>query len=781
MKLNHFNYGWMKRKKIRVFAFSILVVIVLFLFWPVRSELRQHGRLSLRIKDANGILLRDVLNERDELNYWAPLSAVSTEMKQAMIAAEDRRFSRHWGVDPLALARSLLMDIRHGRIVAGGSTITQQLARQVYDLPRRWYLKPLEMALAVRIECQLSKDDILEQYLNRMPFANQIFGIEAASRRYLNKPAAHLSLSEAALLAGLPQSPNRYNPYRRFDEAKKRQTVVLQRMLRNALIDSGRYHQALATPLQVSENNRVFLAPHFCQFVRRHGSIRSGELRTTCDIHVQDLVEDLVAGHLKNLKSQHVTNAAVLVVENRTHAIRAYVGSADFFNEEIQGQVDGVTSLRQPGSAVKPFTYGLALENGYTTASILPDIQTFASSTAGDFTVHNYDEKFHGPVRLRTALACSYNVPAVRLLESLGSDLLLRLFHLAGITGLDKPAAHYGLGLTLGNGDMTLYELTRAFTVFAHEGKLQPLLFQMPAENKPEVQVFSSGVAWLLTDILSDAQARSPAFGLTGPLHLPFPCAAKTGTTKDFRDNWTIGYTTDYTVGVWVGNFDAKPMRRISGITGAAPLFRDIMLSLHRKSDPAPFQMPPGVIKKNICSRSGQLAGSWCPVQMPEYFLTGAEPRGICSVHRVYRLDRRTGLVATRHTPAGQIEQRVFEIWPEDYSAWLQENNIPQPPLIAAQDTVAVAELLAVSFPDEGDIFKIDPILKREYQTLLFTAVAPAHVQVLQWLVDDEITARVARPFTFRWTLQRGNHRLAVQAEIQGVLRRSKEVHIRVF
>ena len=538
---------------------------------------------------------------------------------------------------------------------------------------------------------------------------------------------------------------------------------------------------ALATPLQISENKRSFLAPHFCQFVMDHGQERSGELQTTLDIHLQSLVEDLVSGHLKNLQSQHVTNAAVLVVENRTQAIRAYVGSADFFNEEIQGQVDGVTSLRQPGSAIKPFTYALALENGYTAASILPDIQTFASSLAGDFTVHNYDEKFHGPVRLRTALACSYNVPAVRLLESLGTDLLLRQLHLAGISSLDKSAAHYGLGLTLGNGDMSLYELTRAFTVFAHEGRLQPLTIQLNGQSPQTTQIFSSGVAWLLTDILSDAQARSPAFGMAGPLHLPFPCAAKTGTTKDFRDNWTIGYTTDYTVGVWVGNFDGKPMRHISGITGAAPLFRDIMLTLHRKNDPAPFLMPPGVIKKMICSRSGQLPGPWCPVQMPEYFLSGSEPQTNCSVHMVFDLDRRTGLPANRQTPALQREQRVFETWPDDYSAWLLDNNIPQPPLRPMQDPADGIELLAISFPDEGDIFKIDPVLKREYQTLLFTAVAPAQVQTLEWLVDQVSTGRVQRPFSYRWPLQKGAHRLAVRAEIQGVLMQSKEVSFRVF
>jgi len=771
-----------ENRKMICSGLAVMGAALVFLFWPLSREFNPQAGLSLRIYDANGVLLREVLNQRQELAYWAGLHQVAPEMKEAMIAAEDKRFYRHPGVDPLALTRSLIINLKHRRIVSGGSTITQQLVRQLYSLPRRWYVKPWEMALAVRMECQLSKSEILEQYLNRMPFANQIYGVETASRRYFNKPASQLSLSEACLLAGLPQAPSRYNPYRRLDLAQKRQRMVLQRLLASGRIDSSRYAMALSTSLHINEYRLNFHAPHFCQhLLNMLPAEYPKELHTTLDVPVQNLVEELVTGHLTTLRDQFVSQAAVMVVENAGRRVKAYVGSADFFNADNHGQVDGVTSLRQPGSSIKPFTYGLALENGYTAASILADVQTFASSAMGDFAVHNYDEKFHGPVRLRTALACSYNVPAVRLLESLGTDLLLQRLHSAGVTSLDRPASFYGHGLTLGNGDITLLELTRAFVALANQGRYGNLVWLSDQEAQPGGSVFSEQIAWLLSDILSDAQARAPAFGWAGPLRLPFPCAAKTGTSKDFRDNWTIGYTQEYTVGVWVGNFDGTPMRRISGITGAAPLFRDVMLALHRKEDPPPFTRPAGLVEAVICSRSGQLAGPECPGHSVEYFLAGSEPSETCTVHRAFYYDLRNDQPANALTPPARRQRRVLEVWPAEFAAWMAENNLPAPPEPPPPAAEGQTQQLAVSFPDQGDVFKIDPVLKPEFQTLLCTAIAPGHIRTLEWLVDGLRVASVPRPFNYQWPLARGRHRLAVQIHDRGAVQRSEEVEILVF
>jgi penicillin-binding protein 1C len=637
------------------------------------------------------------------------------------------------------------------------------------------------MALALRLECQLSKQEILEQYLNRMPYGNQIYGIETASRRYFNKPASHLSLSEAALLAGLPQSPTRYNPYRNFAQAKERQARVLKRMLSNGTVDSSRFAMALATDLTIKEYPLSFHAPHFCQKMIREHPAGLQVLRTTLDYYTQNLVHDLVQGHLKLLKHHRVSNAAVLVLDNRTMAIKAYVGSADFFDADIQGQVDGVASLRQPGSAIKPFTYGLALENGYTASSILADVETYAASSAGDFTVHNYDEKYHGPVRLRTALACSYNVPAVRLLESLGTDLLLQRLHLAGMEHLHQNATFYGLGLTLGNGEVSLLELTRAFAALARDGQWQDVVcLQDSVGSSHERTLFSRSITAILTDILSDPQARAPAFGLGGPLHLPFDCAAKTGTTKDFRDNWTVGYTTRYTVGVWVGNFDGTSMRQISGITGAAPLFRDVMLMLHRQREPEPFPVPEQVETRVICSRSGQLPGPYCHSLISEKYRQGSAPQETCKVHQLFYVNKRSGEIVQRVIRPQEVTGQVFEVWPAEFTAWMEQNGMPLPPQAQEQE-VESREPLAVSFPDDGDVYKIDPILRKEFQTLVCTAVAPAHVRSLDWIIDDKVVASVARPFSFRWTLAPGSHKLAVRVLDHGQERHSEAVSIHVY
>lgn len=757
------------------------VPVIGFLLWPIRPELARHGDLSLRIFDASGLLLREMLNDREELCYWAGQDRMAMEMKQAMVAAEDKRFYYHPGIDPIALTRSLVRNLKAGRIVTGGSTITQQLVRQVYGLPRRWYYKPAEMALALRLETQLSKDEILEQYLNRMPFGNQIYGIETASRRYFNKPASHLSLSEAGLLAGLPQSPTRYNPFRNMVAARERQARVLERMLKTGMIDSSRFAMALATELNIKEYPLSFRAPHFCQWAIRRRPVGTGVLQTTLDYYTQALAEELVQGHLKLLKNHRVSNAAVLVLDNETMAIKAYVGSADFFNDEIQGQVDGVTSLRQPGSAIKPFTYGLALENGYTASSVLADVETYAASTAGDFTVHNYDEKYHGPVRLRTALACSYNIPAVRLLESLGTELLLQRLRLAGMDHLTQTATFYGLGLTLGNGEVSLLELTRAFASLAREGQWSDVEWlQDSTAAQPPRTIFSRPVSAILTDILSDPQARAPAFGLGGPLHLPFDCAAKTGTTKDFRDNWTVGYTTRYTVGVWVGNFDGSSMRQISGITGAAPLFRDVMLMLHRQQEPQPFPQQPDLETQLICSRSGRLPGPFCRSLISEIYRQGSAPQDTCKVHQLFHLDKRSGRVVQKLRRLQETETRIYEIWPAEFTAWMQESGMPLPPEAAGPDTMN-EEPLAISFPDDGDIYKIDPILRKEYQTLLCTAVAPAQVRTIDWLVDDKVVATVTRPFRFRWPLTAGRHQLTVRSLHLGQVRYSPAVTIQVY
>lgn len=778
------------KKIFKLIALTFVLLLLLVILYPISPQRLDNSKFqSLRIYDENGRLLREVLSDEKGRGLWKSIDEISNTIITTTIAVEDKRFYHHFGIDPLAMVRALWSNIRAGRIVSGGSTITQQLARQMYRLPHTWQGKILQALLAIRLEIYLSKREILEQYLNRIPYGNQLFGIEAASRTYLDKPARDLSWAEAAFLAGLPQSPSRYNPYLYAERIKQRQQQILKSLWQRGFLTDEQYHLAQSIPLKVIPPERKFLAPHFCQMVVSHLSTLAIPddhcIITTLDGALQIAIEKLVASHIEKLAKNNVTNAAVLVLENATNSVKAWVGSANFFAAEHQGQVDGVLALRQPGSAIKPFTYGLALENGFTAADILPDIELHAASEGGDFLVHNYDEKYHGPVRLRTALACSYNIATVRLLQSLGADLLLAKLRLAGLSSLQQPPNHYGLGLTLGNGEVTLRDLTNAYSALARNGELVPIVFlQQDAKNplkekQVHTTIFSPAVAFLLTDILSDPIARAPAFGLGGPLRLPFACAAKTGTTKDFRDNWTIGYTKDYTVGVWVGNFDGQPMQKISGITGAAPLFRDIMTTLHQKKYPADFIPPNGLERVTICAASGRLPKPECPSIIKEWFLKGTAPREKCSVHQNIAIDTRSGLLADARTPHQFVRNVVYEVWPPQYHSWMQSVGLLLPPQEIANSTKE--KQLTIIFPDDGDVFKIDPILRREYQTITCEALVPSGVSEIEWLVDDVAIAKVRRPYKIKWQLQLGEHILQAKAALQDKIIVSDKIRIFVF
>lgn len=734
---------------------------------------------SLFLVDRHGALLREVLSSNEGRSRWIELEHISPWVIKSLLHTEDRNFYRHRGLDVFALARAAWQNAQSGRIISGGSTLTQQLARQIYELPRQPLGKAVEMWLAMRLERSLSKPEILEQYLNRAPFGNQCFGIAAASRLYFNKPAAHLTLAESAFLVGLPQAPSAYDPFRHPARARARQKRVLQALLRSGVIDSLQFTAARQESLRVAQRPKNFLAPHACDLAREllaeERFTSTSTIRLTLDLAIQRNVEKILSNNLQLLARANVTNGAVLVLDNRSGEILALAGSGDYFDAEHDGQVNGALALRQPGSALKPFTYGLGLERGYTTASILADIPTNAPIFAGggDFTPTNYDGRFHGPVRLRTALACSYNVPVVRVLEPMGAELLLQRLRAAGFVSLRQNAQHYGLGLTLGNGEVSLLELTRAYLALANAGRVKNVrLFvdeKFPAlSGVAEQQVFSNEISFILGDILRDDAARAPAFGEGSVLDLPFACAVKTGTTKDFRDNWCVGFTNDYTVGVWLGNFDGSAMKKISGVAGAGPIFREAMLLLHREFAPLPPTRPQRLSKAAICTASGALPGSFCPNRMDEIFLLDNAPSAACDWHRVIAApEDKMNLSAQASTP--KLRPRVALFYPALYQPWAKAEGIAQPLLLSAViDSRSIqhpatsnqqpASSLQITFPDEGDIFKIDPILRPEFQTLLLECVAAEGITEVTWLVDGEIVKTVARPFRARWQLRPGEH-----------------------
>ncbi|PIZ14576.1 hypothetical protein COY52_12045 [Candidatus Desantisbacteria bacterium CG_4_10_14_0_8_um_filter_48_22] len=421
----------------KIFIFSSCLIIAgaavsawLWTFIPFPGELLNlRSKISLRILDRNGILLREVLSDDSGKGQWVGLDRIPAHMINASVAAEDARFYSHAGIDFLATIRAVMQNASKRRIVSGGSTITQQVMRNIFHFPRDLPHKALEALYAIRLERSLKKEEIVAQYLNLAPYGNQVYGIEAASRLYFQKPAFYLSLAECCFLAAIPKSPVEFNPYSNFKRTKNRQREILSRMYEKGFVDRDSFKRAIKERVNIVPPEKCFRAPHFCEWVLSQLSAEQKQgiktIVTSLDYYIQKEVEGFTAQQIKTLKDQGVTNGAVTVIDNRTGEIIAMVGSADFFSRFIGGQVNGVLALRQPGSTLKPFTYGLALESGMTPASIIPDIPTFLQTANGKFAPENYDKKYHGPVRMRTALSCSYNVPAVRTADRIGINALL--------------------------------------------------------------------------------------------------------------------------------------------------------------------------------------------------------------------------------------------------------------------------------------------------------------------------------------------------------------------
>ncbi len=801
----------MIRRRRRRILLALLAAGLILLGWPLPQELarpRQEG--SVTLLDRNGQTLRVVTSSRNGVGRWVDLDRVAPVAVQATLLAEDRRFWYHPGLDPAAMLRSLWINLRAGRILTGGSTLTQQLARSLRPpRPRGLASKTLEAWDAVRLEVHFSKREILEAWLNRVYFGNGAYGLEAASWRYFQRPSAHLSAAQAATLAILPRAPEALDPVGRPEAVLPLRQALLRRMGEEGLLVGEDLRLALDEPLVVAPLEERFAAPHFCDMVLADLPAVAGveRVQTTLDLPLQRLAEDLLEAHLRRVAGQAVGNGAVVILEVATGDVLAMVGSRDYFDPRA-GQVNGALALRSPGSTLKPFMYELALERGYTSASLLPDVAHLPGGTLDGYLPRNYDWTCHGPVRLRTALACSYNLAAVRTLQALGpASFLERLRHL-GFTCLARSAGHYGTGLTLGDGEVALLDLARAYRALARGGRLGPLRACRALERAgrwtpvpvgADRAIMDPAACFVVSDILADDEARAPAFGRHGPLALPFPCAVKTGTSKDYRDNWTVGYTPRYVVGVWVGNFDGRSMIGASGVTGAGPLFRDLMLALRERDrlrqsprglEPD-FQAPGRLRRVGVCPVSGELPGPDCPGALEEYFLSGTVPTARCSVHRRVVLDRRSGRRAGPATPPGHRVERVFEVYPPLYRSWMADVGLPMPPdgppsrsaawasrprvpvaVADAESSSADARLrppeapgrLAIANPEDEATFRIDPVLRRDYQEVVLRAVVPEGVGRVEWRVDGRLLATRSFPFTCRWRLEPGRHTLTLDA-----------------
>ncbi|MEZ4517079.1 MAG: PBP1A family penicillin-binding protein [Chloroflexota bacterium] len=621
---------------------------------------------TTQILSRNGDVLWEIFGEGKRTTI--PLSQVPPYLIEATVAVEDDTFYENIGLDAPSLVAALVANVRNpdGRPV-GGSTITQQIVRHIaFDYEERtsvsYNRKLKEIVLAWMMTRDFTKDEILELYLNEIYYGNLAYGVEAAAQTYFGKSTSDLTLGEASLLAGLPQSPVELDPLTNLDGAKQRQWLVLNLMVSEGYITQAEAEAAYLEPLNFAAQEVDLAAPHFSVYVRQEleemfgaDVVANGGLRvtTTLDMDYQHLAEQLARQHVGNIDPSHnLTNAALVAMKPETGEILAMLGSVDYNDETIDGHVNVTLTPQQPGSSIKPFTYALALtpdgdgQTPWTAANILWDVPVKYEQANGEaYEPVNYDGQFHGPVRLRQALANSYNIPAILLLEDLGVPGLLDFGRQLGIASWQGDSSEYGLSLTLGGGEVTPLELTTAYAELANQGnKVEPVSIlrveksngEVLYEYQPEtpVRVIEPRVAYLISDILDDDAARVPAMGVANPLDLPFPAAAKTGTTNDYRDNWTMGYTPGLVVGVWTGNTDNSEMIDISGLTGAAPLWGSYMEAVYSNADlvsrlavngqqpPSDFVRPSGVSEKPLCDLNSATIGSVeCAPSGSELFL----------------------------------------------------------------------------------------------------------------------------------------------------------------
>ncbi len=561
--------------------------------------------------------------------YYAepvPLEQVPQMLIKATLAAEDKRFYAHGGVDFLALGRAIFSGLTDREFSSGASTVTQQLAK-IANPPadRNVLTKIKEVFQARRLEMTMSKDAILQAYLNRLDYGNLRRGPVTAARFYFGRELDELSLAQTALLAGLPQGPGRLNPLKHPQRALKRRNTVLQRMLDEGMYPAEMIERAMAEPLFAKgiEPERMPVAPHVVSALSQSG--RTGTLRTTLDARLQIKATQIVSAELEKLKERNVSQAAVVVVENATGNILCLIGSADRTHPK-GGLLDGTALLRSPGSTLKPFVYAQAFMHGAFPGTILPDVPTTYRSFRGLDAPRNYNGRYMGPISMRTALACSQNIPAMKALEDYGGveqqlELLRALGVLPTVNATD--ADRYGLGLAIGNAEVRLRDLTAAYACLARGGLYLPLNLEDAPENVPPPRrVLPESVCYMVADILADRVARRPAFGNAPLLNLPFRYACKTGTSSDFRDNWCMGFTSEVSVGVWVGNFDVSPMRNVGGMDGAAPIFAAIMRYIHEQM-PAGFPTKPaGVEYVRIDVRTGKRMGKRTgTAQVPPHYV----------------------------------------------------------------------------------------------------------------------------------------------------------------
>ncbi len=732
----------------RSLPFALLVSLAFGAFLrPYELERLDHrGLASTTVEDTNGVFIAELVGTRGGFSEWMPLDAMAPALIDATLAGEDADFHSHRGIDPRAIVRSVWLNVRARRLAYGGSTISQQLSKVIDREPRNIIGKLAEAWDTLRLERALSKDEILAQYLNRVYYGRNAYGVEKAAQRFFGKRARDLSLDEAALLAVLPRAPSRYDPARHPGAALRRRAHVLDLMVKLGSVSREAAEEAKIAPIRLAPVPRIEpVAPHFIDALIVRGDLEAhpAHLRSTLDIALQRSLTARLREHLRRVADAGIGQAGIVVVDNETGGVLALVGSGAYGDLATDGSVNAVTMHRHPGSVLKPFVYALAVEDGAHGLSPVVDVPT----NYRGYSPRNASGHFLGVVPMATALGSSLNVPATRVAQAVGPARVAQTLNALGIRSIDTTD-EASVTIALGDRAVTVLEIAEAYRTLARGGMHDSVRLLARDERERGTRIFSEETAFLVTKMLSDRNARAPVFGPETPFDLPFEVAAKTGTSQAYADNVAAAYTRDVTIVAWAGNFDGDPTRRTRAMDGIAPLVREALLAVAETRTPRAFDAPVGVRQVELCARSGMLPTEHCTHRATTYVTTAHAPSATCTWH-----------------------DQNGESLPAEAHGWQADVTRP-----SVQEENARLRLLGLR---DGMRVYIDPTLPRGAQALSLRAIA-SNTDRVGWEVDGDVVAEVGAPFSASLPLVAGTHHILVRALAEGSSL-TAEAHISVI
>lgn len=708
-----------------IFAAAVILLDIIF---PL-PEAKQFSKV---IKSRKGEIMAAYLTTDDKWRLRTKLEDVSPELIEAIIEKEDSWFYWHPGVNPLTIITALYENISAGKIVSGGSTITMQTVRLLEPAERTYWNKFLEILRAFQIELHYSKEKILELYLSLLPYGGNVEGVSSASFIYLNKAPDKLSLAQSVLLSVIPNDPNSLRLDRYMHQARKKRDIWLGFYDKKNIFSHEEIIDALDEPINSGRYEMEKIAPHFSDYLK--SSLGKEDILTTLDIRKQRIAERLLRNHVSRVKLKDVSNGAVIVINNRNHSIEAYCGSSDFYDKRNSGQVDGIRAVRSPGSALKPGLYCHAFDRGNLTPKmLLYDLPTDFNS----YQPENYTDEYHGAVTAEFALRQSLNVPAVSLLEDSGFNEYLELLIKAGFRQIKKDRRKLGLSLILGGCGVTLKELTEFFSSFATGGDLFPAKYEQGEYNADSIKLFSAASCYILSEILSGIERPDLPNELLSLTDLP-KIAWKTGTSYGKRDAWAIGYNPNYTIGVWMGNFDGKGSPHLSGAEMAVPLLFDLFNAIDHKNKGAWFSMPDDCLIRQVCSKTGLLPSGYCRNTCDDYYIKNISHKKVCNLQKdIYVNTDTTWHYCKECLPDSGYKTITYPIYPPELTLWYETNGISYKKMPRHYPECDA------KFSDKGPLI-ISPSENFEYyveegaeQKILLQAASQGNVSYHCWYVND--------------------------------------------